>query len=663
MPLPKQLQKPEKKKRVLANRYRVEKRLGSGNFGTAWLVTDLKCKDEKEKLKVLKEIAVGDLQPDETVDAVHEARLLSKLDHPGIVKFHDSFLEGDFFCIITEYCEGGDLDDKVEEYKKKKSKIPEAQVVEWIIQLLLAVQYMHDRRVLHRDLKSRNIFLRNNRIKIGDFGISRILMGSTDMASTFVGTPYYMSPEVLKHEGYNSKSDVWSVGCLLYELVALQHAFEGESLMGVMYKIVQSDLPKWPSGYSKHLKAVFVRVLERDPATRPSASEALKIPFIAQQMTLIKNTIMDRHHSKEQKDNINLESQQLVSALKGKKHKDVLKQESDESKWKNMTPRERMREKKMQKADEEAERLKIASQQQLQDNAQKYNQIRQSMNPYETHGSPWALNRPARTRTEPRGGFSTFPVHDRPYTAPMGRYQPVEEDDDDDDEDDEDEEQNPYGGRLSQTVIPSRQPWHTGGTLVPERSTLRPATFDERPITPMKNTMVYSREYSTLDFKDGVPDKPELAETYYSQFEDEFERTEEVDDEAGQTLVANSNLGEEEDEEEIEDLMNCMQNALDKSDTVKMQTLADDTEAGAFGPKARDTKIKNLTAEAVRKLGEEQFERAHSYLKKARFGKPGECQAEEKEIMRGLAQIVESPTDCFIVDQLVFLEYQAAMTM
>ena len=92
------------------------------------------------------------------------------------------------------------------------------------------------------------------------------------------------------------------------------------------------------------------------------------------------------------------------------------------------------------------------------------------------------------------------PVH-LVMCASVGRYQPVEEDDDD--EDDEDEEQNPYGGRLSQTVIPSRQPWQTGGTLVPERSTLRPATFDERPITPMKNTMVYSREYSTLDFKDG----------------------------------------------------------------------------------------------------------------------------------------------------------------
>ncbi len=137
----------------------------------------------------------------------------------------------------------------------------------------------------------RNIFLRHNMIKIGDFGISRILMG-TDLASTFTGTPYYMSPEVLKHEGYNSKSDVWyevtfcggqfkvmicsgfecfddnldcivfwcrSVGCMLYELVTLKHAFDGQSLMGVMYKIVEGDLPEWPEEYSQDLHHVFRR--------------------------------------------------------------------------------------------------------------------------------------------------------------------------------------------------------------------------------------------------------------------------------------------------------------------------------------------------------------------------------------------------------------------
>lgn len=89
-------------KRVLASRYRVEKKLGSGNFGVAFLVTDLK---ENEELKVLKEISVGEMQPDETIESVHEANLLAKLNHPHIVGFHDSFLDGEYFCIVTEYCE------------------------------------------------------------------------------------------------------------------------------------------------------------------------------------------------------------------------------------------------------------------------------------------------------------------------------------------------------------------------------------------------------------------------------------------------------------------------------------------------------------------------------------------------------------------------------
>jgi NIMA (never in mitosis gene a)-related kinase 11 len=129
---------------------------------------------------------------------------------------------------VTEYCEGGDLDQRLKELKKKDGRLEESQVVEWLIQILLAVQYMHKSRVLHRDLKARNIFLKSNQVKIGDFGISRILVGTMDVASTFTGTPYalfleeslqfhslihstryYMSPEVMKHDGYESKSDIW----------------------------------------------------------------------------------------------------------------------------------------------------------------------------------------------------------------------------------------------------------------------------------------------------------------------------------------------------------------------------------------------------------------------------------------------------------------------
>ncbi|CAE1311396.1 NEK11 [Acanthosepion pharaonis] len=205
----------------------------------------------------LKEIPVGGLQPNETVVAEHEARLLSQLSHPNIVKFLGKFIDREFFCIITEYCEGGDLDKYIEGCQKKKQPISEKRVLDWFVQLLLGVDYIHARRILHRDLKSRNIFLQNEMIKIGDFGISRILMGPSDYASTFIGTPYYMSPEVLKHEGYNSKSDIWSLGCILFDMCALKHAFESTSFLSVLYKITDDDPPSLPSHYPIQMDMIF----------------------------------------------------------------------------------------------------------------------------------------------------------------------------------------------------------------------------------------------------------------------------------------------------------------------------------------------------------------------------------------------------------------------
>ncbi len=147
------------------------------------------------------------MDSDQTVDSVREAELLSNLDNEYIVKvinnsnnkkissnisiqFYESFLENDCLCIVTEYCEGGDLDQRLKELKKQKQILEEDQVVEWLIEILIAVQYMHKSRILHRDLKARNIFLKSNQIKIGDFGISRILIGTMDVATTFTGTPY-----------------------------------------------------------------------------------------------------------------------------------------------------------------------------------------------------------------------------------------------------------------------------------------------------------------------------------------------------------------------------------------------------------------------------------------------------------------------------------------
>ncbi|XP_045359616.1 serine/threonine-protein kinase Nek11 isoform X6 [Leopardus geoffroyi] len=370
-------------KTLIARRYVVQQKLGSGSFGTVYLVSDKKAK-QGEELKVLKEISVGELNPNETVQANLEAQLLSKLDHPAIVKFHASFVEQDNFCIITEYCEGRDLDCKIQEYKEAGKTFPESQIIEWFIQLLLGVDYMHERKILHRDLKSKNIFLKNNLLKIGDFGVSRLLMGSCDLATTLTGTPHYMSPEALKHQGYNTKSDIWSLACILYEMCCMNHAFTGSNFLSIVLKIVEGDTPSLPQRYPRELNTIMERMLNKSPSLRPSAIEILKIPYIDEQLQ-IRNFdaenlplvhLMCRYSEMTLEDkNLNCqeEAAQIINAMQKKIHLQTLRALSEVQK---MTPRERMRLRKLQAADEKARKLKKLAEEKYEENNKRMQELR-----------------------------------------------------------------------------------------------------------------------------------------------------------------------------------------------------------------------------------------------------------------------------------------------
>merc|ERR1719262_1231584 len=138
--------------------------------------------------------------------------------------------------------------------------------------------------VLHRDLKTSNIFLveasPTSMVKLGDFGISRVMEGTSDAAMSTVGTPYYMSPEVCRNEPYSWKSDVWSLGCVLYELCMLKHAFESASLLGLVYKIVSDHYDPIPSFYSQELNDLLRQLLSKTADARPSIDELLANPYV-----------------------------------------------------------------------------------------------------------------------------------------------------------------------------------------------------------------------------------------------------------------------------------------------------------------------------------------------------------------------------------------------
>ncbi|XP_070692000.1 serine/threonine-protein kinase Nek11 [Pempheris klunzingeri] len=333
---------------LVARRYSVLRSLGRGSFGSVFLVEDGRA-SAGEELKVLKRIPLGDLRPDETVRATQEAHLLSQLHHPAILTFYHSFLERDAFCIVTEFCQDRDLDCKLEEVRRSGRSLPEPQVIDWLVQLLLGLHYMHDRRILHRDLKAKNVFLKRNLVKIGDFGVSCLLMGSCDLATTFTGTPYYMSPEVLNHQGYDSKSDVWALGCLLHEMCSLTHAFQAPNFLSVVRKIVEGETPTLPARYSPDLNCVLQRMLQKQPASRPSAAELLKTQLMEENMKKMKDRFVVVS-SDGKKD-----AELIAKNMQTKVHLQTLMEKSEVEK---MTPRERMRLRKLQAADERAKRLR-----------------------------------------------------------------------------------------------------------------------------------------------------------------------------------------------------------------------------------------------------------------------------------------------------------------
>ncbi|KAF4076168.1 hypothetical protein AMELA_G00227310 [Ameiurus melas] len=351
---------------LLANRYVIQQRLGRGSFGTVYLIEDTKT-TTRDKLKVLKEIPVGDLKPDETVKATQEAQLLSQLHHPAILRFYTSFLERDAFCIITEFCEDGDLECTLERLRVSGEALSESQVREWLVQLLLGVDCMHERRILHRDLKSKNVFLKKNVVKIGDFGVSCLLMGSCDVATTFTGTPYYMSPEALGHQGYDSKSDMWSLGCILYEMCCLKHAFEGHNFLSVVQKIMESSTPSLPEKYSPELNSLMQRMLEKSPSLRVSAAEALSGSVIKELTQRVKQQLSEGTAGDDR------DASHIASVLQTKVHLQTLR---DRSEVEKMSPRERMRLRKQQAADDRAMKLKHIVEEKYKENHRRMMELR-----------------------------------------------------------------------------------------------------------------------------------------------------------------------------------------------------------------------------------------------------------------------------------------------
>ena len=265
-----------------AEKYEVLKLIGRGNFGSVHLVRHI----DDERLYVMKKINMTDMSPSEKEGSVQEVQLLKSLRHPCIVSYKDSFVYQDILCLVMHYCEGGDLASTIRE--ADGVHFDEDTILDWFVQIALGLQHCHRRRIVHRDLKTQNIFLtKGNQVKLGDFGIARVLAGTNELAMSVVGTPYSMSPEVCENKPYGFASDIWSLGCVLYELCMLKHAFDANNLLGLVWKIVQETFPPIPDIYSEDLTQLIHSMLDKNPQKRPTIHEVLDIPILKKRIVAL----------------------------------------------------------------------------------------------------------------------------------------------------------------------------------------------------------------------------------------------------------------------------------------------------------------------------------------------------------------------------------------
>ncbi|KAJ6659229.1 hypothetical protein lerEdw1_019275 [Lerista edwardsae] len=258
------------------DKYEIIEMIGEGSFGSVFLA---RGKEDSQQC-VIKEISLTKMPKKEKESSQKEVTLLAGMKHPNIVAFYASFQEKNKLYIIMEYCDGGDLMKRIN--MQHGVLFDEDKILDWFVQISLGLKHIHDRKILHRDVKAQNIFLSNNGMvaKLGDFGIARILSNTMEFARTCVGTPYYLSPEICENRPYNNKTDIWSLGCVLYELCTLRHPFEGNSLHQLVLKICRGHFIPASTKYSYDLRTLISQLFKTSPRDRPSINSVLKKPFL-----------------------------------------------------------------------------------------------------------------------------------------------------------------------------------------------------------------------------------------------------------------------------------------------------------------------------------------------------------------------------------------------
>ena len=266
--------------------FQIISKLGEGAYSTVFKVKRI----VDGKTYALKKVKLLNLSDKEKENALNEVRILASVKSNFVVSYKEAFFDEKdrTLCIVMEFADNGDLYQKIVEHKKKAMFFEESEIWRIFIQLVKGLKALHDLKILHRDLKSANVFLyANGDAKIGDLNVSKVTRAGVGHTQT--GTPYYASPEVWNDSPYDNKSDIWSLGCVLYEMIALKPPFRAQDMEGLYKRVIKGQYSKIPDRFSNDLFQIIQFLLQVNPKLRPSCEQILNHPIIQKRIEYFKS--------------------------------------------------------------------------------------------------------------------------------------------------------------------------------------------------------------------------------------------------------------------------------------------------------------------------------------------------------------------------------------
>jgi len=272
--------------------FEILEKLGDGAYSVVYKVR----RKEDSKIYALKKVRLQNLSDKEKQNSLNEVRILASVKSTFVIAYKEAFIDekDQSLCIVMEYADKGDLYQKICQFKKMGCLIEEVDVWRIFIQMVKGLKALHDLKILHRDLKSANIFLfSDGSAKIGDLNVSKVAYKGLGYTQT--GTPYYASPEVWRDEPYDIKSDIWSLACVTYEMLALHPPFRAENMEALYNKVVKCQYGKISDRYSNDISEIIKLLLKVKSKDRPTCGQILKHPLVKKRIEFFQAEAGNEH--------------------------------------------------------------------------------------------------------------------------------------------------------------------------------------------------------------------------------------------------------------------------------------------------------------------------------------------------------------------------------